>query len=211
MRSQWRCGQSLQPLRVRRAMAAVRVEAAIWSGTSSKKTSSCCGSFILLAALLHWIDALVYYQRGLFSNDVTLEMLSEWVPELALFASMFLIAAIVHLDAIPGVRQDWLIRPVPRGALLLEKFLFVLVAVEGPVFVANLAEGLADGFSLQSSLSHALGFVTVVLFFLVLPIFAFASVTRNMTQAFILGCGCTFIIGTFLILAGPSMLRHTKH
>ena len=113
-----------------------------------KKDFKLLWSFILLAALLHWINALVYYQRGLFSNDVTLEMLSEYLPELALFASMFLIAAIVHLDAIPGVRQDWLIRPVPRGALLLEKFLFVLVAVEGPVFVANLAEGLADGFSL---------------------------------------------------------------
>ena len=167
-----------------------------------KKDFKLLWSFILLAALLHWINALVYYQRGLFSNDVTLEMLSEYLPELALFASMFLIAAIVHLEAIPGVRQDWLIRPVPRGVLLLEKFLFVLVAVEGPIFIANLAEGLADGFSLQSSLSHALGFVTVVLFFLVLPIFAFASVTGNMTQAFILGCGCTFIIGVFLTLTG---------
>jgi hypothetical protein len=158
--------------------------------------------FVLLAALLHWISAYVYYSRGLFSDDVTLEMLSEYLPALALFASMFLIASIVHLEAIPGVRQDWLVRPVPHGVLLLEKLLFVLVAVEGPIFAANLAEGLADGFSLPSSLFHALGYTAVLLFFLVLPIFTFSSVTRNMTEAFILGCGCTFIIGAFLTLTG---------
>jgi hypothetical protein len=158
--------------------------------------------FVVIAASLHCINVLVYYRRGLFSDDVTLEMLAEYLPQLAIFGSAFLIAAIVHLDAIPGVRQDWLIRPLPRGVLLLEKFLFVLVAVEGPIVAANLAEGLADGFSLQSSLFHALGYAAFLLFFLVLPIFTFASVTNNMTQAFIFGCGCTLIMGTFLTLTG---------
>lgn len=167
-----------------------------------KKDWKLLWTFVLLAASLHCSSLLVYYLRGLFSQDVSLEMLAEYLPMLALFASMFLIAAIVHLEAIPGVRQDWLIRPVPRRILLLEKFLFVVVAVETPVFLANTAEGLADGFSLQSSLLHALGFSAVLLFFIVLPIFAFASVTRNMTEAFILGCGCTFIIACFLTLTG---------
>src|SRR2546423_5869145 len=45
---------------------------------------------------------------------------------------MFLIAAIVHVEAIPGVRQDWLVRPIRRGNLLLEKFLFVVLMVGGP-------------------------------------------------------------------------------
>ena len=167
-----------------------------------KKDWKLLWSFVLMVALLHCVSVWVLYLRGLFSQDVTLEMLSEYLPRLALFASMFLIVAIVHLEAIPGVRQDWLIRPVPHGVLLLEKFLFVVVAVEGPIFVANLAEGLADGFSIQSALSVTLGFTVFLLLFFVLPIFAFASVTKNMTEAFIFGCGCTFIIGAFLVLTG---------
>lgn len=151
--------------------------------------------FIMAVASLQWMGSIVLYKLGLFGEDPTLEMLANYIPGVAFFGSMFLIAAIVHLEAIPGTRQDWLTRPIPRGRLLLEKFLFVVIMVEGPIFAGSLFEGLANGFSLQSSVLSAASYVIVQLFFLVLPIFAFASVTKNMTEAFIFGCGCTFIIG----------------
>src|SRR5256885_6140203 len=78
---------------------------------------------------------------------------------------MFLIAAIVHVEAIPGVRQDWLVRPIRRGNLLLEKFLFVVLVVEGPIFAANLFQGLANGFSWPSTLLSATSYVIFLLFF----------------------------------------------
>ena len=65
-----------------------------------------------------------------------LEMLAEAVPMLSFFASMFLIAAIVHVEAIPGVRQDWLVRPIRRGNLLLEKF---------RPFLERLLDGVFEG------------------------------------------------------------------
>ena len=167
-----------------------------------KKDWKLLWTFIVMAALLHWTSVLVYYRSGLFNDDATLEMLAQYLPILALFGSMFLIAAIVHVDALPGVRHDWLIRPIPRSILLLEKFLFIVAAVLAPIFIGDAAECLADGFSLSSAVLHALGFVAVILFFLVLPIFAFASVTQNMTEAFIFGCGCTFLMGAFLTLTG---------
>jgi hypothetical protein len=167
-----------------------------------KKDWKLVWSFVLMVALLHWITALVLFKRGLFSEDATMSMLAETLPSLAVFASAFLIAAIVHLEAVPGVRQDWLIRPVSRRALLLEKFLFVIVTVEGPIFIANFAQGLASGFSLRDSFLDAAYYTTFLLFFLILPFFAFASVTRNMTEAFIFGCLCTFIIGAFLTVSG---------
>lgn len=157
--------------------------------------------FVITVASLHLIAAFVLFKRGLFGEDATLEMLSEAIPILAFFASMFLIAAIVHLEAIPGIRQDWLVRPIRRGNLLLEKFLFVVVMVEGPIFAANLFQGLANGFSSRASLLSAMSYVVFLLFFLILPLFAFVSVTENMTEAFIFGCGCAFIIGAFLMLA----------
>jgi hypothetical protein len=157
--------------------------------------------FVITVASLHWIAAFITFELGLFSEDPMLEMLSDSVPILAFFGSMFLIAAIVHLEAIPGTRQDWLTRPIPRGSLLLEKFLFMVIVVEGPIFVGNLFQGLANGFSWRSSLLSAMSHAILFFFFLIMPIFAFASVTKNMTEAFIFGCGCTFILGAFLIIS----------
>jgi hypothetical protein len=163
-----------------------------------KKDWKLLWTFVLAVASLHWIAAFILYKLGLFGENATLGMLSQAVPILAFFSSMFLIAAIVHVEAIPGVRQDWLTRPVRRSDLLLEKFLFVIVMVEGPIFAANLFQGLASGFSLRSTFLSAASYVIFLLFFMILPLFAFASVTRNMTEAFIFGCGCAFVIGMFL-------------
>src|SRR5215470_259899 len=143
-----------------------------------KKDWKLIRGFVITVALLHWIAAIVRFTLGIFGEDEMLIMLAQVLPGLAFFGSMFLIGAIVHLEAIPGVRQDWLARPVPRGTLLLEKFLFV-VMVAGPIFVGNLLLGLAGGFSLRSSLMSTSSYVIYVTFLIVLPIFAFASVTRN--------------------------------
>lgn len=167
-----------------------------------KKDWKLLWSFAAAVALLHGIAALIMFKLGLFNEDPMLEMLSYEIPNLAFFGSMFLIVAIVHLEAIPGVRQDWLTRPIPRRSLLLEKLLFVVITVEGPIFALSLAQGLAFGFSWRSSSLAAAAYVVLLFFFLILPIFSFASVTRNMTEAFVLGCGCTLIMGAFLLLSG---------
>jgi hypothetical protein len=157
--------------------------------------------FVLVAAMIHWMGAAIIHKLGLFGEDPMLEMLAEVVPILATFASMFLIAAIVHLDPIPGVRQDWLVRPVARRDLVLEKFLFVVLMVNGPIVVEVLLQGLANGFSFRLSLGAAAWQAEFLLFAFLLPLFSFASVTQNMTQAFILGSGCAFLIGVFTSIA----------
>jgi len=157
--------------------------------------------FVLVVVVVRWMYSAVIYKLGLFGEDPTLGMLAQVFPILADFASMFLIAAIVHLDAIPGMRHDWLVRPVSRLDLVIEKFLFVVLMVDGPVLLAVLFQGLANKFSFRMSLVAALWQVTFLLFALILPIFSFASATENMTQAFIFGCGCTFLISAFLTIA----------
>jgi hypothetical protein len=158
--------------------------------------------FVLVVAVVHWIDSAIIYKLGLFDEDPMLGMLADAVPMLAFFASMFLIGAIVHLDSIPGVRQDWLVRPISRRDLVVEKFLFVVLVVNGPIFVEVLLQGLANKFSLRLSLAAAMWQVAFLFFAFTLPLFSFASVTRNMTQAFIFGCSCTFIIIGFQSIAG---------
>ncbi len=158
--------------------------------------------FVLVVAVVHWIDSAITYKIGLFDEDPMLAMLADAVPMLAFFASMFLIGAIVHLDSIPGVREDWLVRPISRWDLALEKFLFVVVMVNGPIFAAVLLQGFANRFSFRLSFAAASWQFTFFLFAFTLPIFSFASVTRNLTQAFIFGCSCSFIILGFQTMAG---------
>src|SRR5580704_16118383 len=90
-RSQCHCGQSSPPLRARRAMATAEQRSGDMVWHIFKKDWKLLWTFVLMAALLHWMSVLVFYRRGLFSDDVTLEMLSQYLPILAFFGSMFLI------------------------------------------------------------------------------------------------------------------------
>lgn len=153
--------------------------------------------FILIVSAVHWADSAVIYKLGFFNEDPTLDMLADALPILGFFASMFLVAAIVHLDAIPGVRQDWLVRPISRRDLLLEKLIFVVLMVNGPVFLEVLWQGLANKFSFRLSVAAALYQLFFLLFAFTLPLLSFAAVTKNLTQAFIFGCGCAFLMTAF--------------
>ena len=157
--------------------------------------------FVAVLAALHAITELVLAKARVSDDSPMLTLLAQNLPVGTFFAMMFLIAAIVLLDAIPGLRQDWLIRPIRRRDLLLEKLLFTVIAVEGPIFLTNVVLGLASGFSFRSVLLVSAERVLYLLFFLVLPIFAFASVTKNMTEAFIFACGFAFLIAVFMTIA----------
>jgi hypothetical protein len=157
--------------------------------------------FVAIVAALQGITELVMAKARVSDDSPMLALLAQNLPIGTFFAMMFLIAAIVLLDAIPGLRQDWLIRPIRRRDLLVEKLLFTMIAVEGPIFLANVVLGLASGFSFRSVLLVSTEHVLYLLFFLVLPIFVFASVTKNITEAFVFACGVSFAIGVFLTIA----------
>ena len=110
----------------------------------------------------------------------------------------FLIAAAVHHDAVPGAKQDWLIRPVKRRDLLLAKFVFVLVVVHGPMLAADLTEGLAFGFPFGQSLGAAVSHGLYLLITWSIPVLAFASLTRNAMEAIV---GGVVLFGALLALS----------
>lgn len=166
-----------------------------------KKDWKLVWAFVLVVSVVHWMGAAIMHKLGLFDEDPMLGMLAEAIPTLALFGSMFLIGAIVHLDTIPGVRQDWLVRPISRRDLVVEKFLFVVLMVNGPIFAEVLLYGLANRFSFRLAFMAAMWQVAFLLFAFTLPLFSFASVTQNMTEAFIFGCGCAFLIVAFQTVA----------
>jgi hypothetical protein len=100
-----------------------------------------------------------------------------------LLGSIFLIMTAVHQDAIPGVRQDWLVRPIRRRDLVMAKLLFVVLIVELPIFLGDTAEVLVSGFSLTSSLDAAFQRALFQTLAIYIPFLAFASLTRNLLEA----------------------------
>ena len=75
------------------------------------------------------------YRSGLFGESPGAEVLLRPLT-LAWFAGIAaLAAAAVHQDAVPGVDQDWLIRPLRRTELLLAKLLFAALTIGLPMGV----------------------------------------------------------------------------
>lgn len=133
-----------------------------------------------LAAGLHWTGAAV------------IMMMLNGFPDLGGFGTLlvlfglavtgFVIMAAVQHDAIPGVRQDWLVRPIRRRDLLLAKLLFVAVMIQLPIFMGDVAGVLISGFSLLPALNAAFQHSVVQMLAINLPFLALASITRNLLE-----------------------------
>jgi hypothetical protein len=157
--------------------------------------------FFLAVAATQFIPSIIRLKLGLFGENRALQELLDLFGVIAFVGSAFLIAAVVHQDSIPGVRQDWLVRPIRRGDLLLAKFSFVLVLAQGPFFVADLLQALASGFPLRQSLVAAISRALVLLLSFTLPVFAFASLTQNSSEAIVGGVAFFFLFFVFQMLA----------
>ncbi len=94
-----------------------------------------------------------------------------------------LIVLAVQQDAIPGVDQDWLVRPIRRRDLLLAKILFIVLLVHGPAAAAHLLRGLAEGFGFGETLRAALLAAVELALMVSLPVMAIAALTRSVTEA----------------------------
>jgi len=145
--------------------------------------------FVLGAACIQFMLAGMLYMLDRFRLEGTLINLFNLLQVSSIAAPALLTATLVHQDAIPGVRQDWLVRPIRRRDLLLAKVLFLLLMVHGPMFLADAIPALLHGFSLIQSVLAAGSREIYLLAGLTLPILAFASLTRNMGEAVIGGVG----------------------
>jgi hypothetical protein len=114
-------------------------------------------------------------------------------------ATGLLIAAVVQADALAGLRQDWLVRPIRRTDLLLSKLAFIVLLIQLPIFLTDVAEGLAAGLPFVPVLGAALSRGLFMLIALDLPALAFATLTRNLTEG--LAAGLVAALGVMLFLS----------
>jgi len=158
----------------------------------------------LIQVALEWAS----YQFGFFGvSPVAREIMRLLTP--AWFIGVIALAVVVvHEDTIPGVDQDWLIRPLSRTDLLLAKLLFVAVTVCAPMLVVNIVDELAQGFPFGPSLGYAVYKELYLFVCLLVPAVALASATRNAVELVVLVAGLLllYVVTVWLsaALLGPA-------
>jgi hypothetical protein len=139
-------------------------------------------------------------------------IMSGFFGEVLLLATAVLVVVVVQQDAIPGLRQDWLVRPIRRRDLLLAKMLFVVLLVQGSIFLGEVIQALGAGFSLEQSLAVPLSRSVWMVLAVDLPLLAFATLTRNLMEtigaAVVVGLGFSFFM-TSTLAANPASPNET--
>jgi hypothetical protein len=126
------------------------------------------------------------YKFGFFGATPLARELMRLLTPAWFIGIVTLAIAVVHEDTVPGVDQDWLVRPIARTDLLLAKMLFVLAGVCLPMLVMNLIDELALGFPALPSFGAALYKEAYLLVCLLIPAMAVTSATRNMIDLVVL-------------------------
>jgi hypothetical protein len=162
------------------------------------------------ARLLWWLAAGIAALRFAEVAVVrSMELLAVFLAIGEILGVGFAICAVVHQDAIPGVRQDWLTRPIRRRDLLLAKFLFIVLLIQGPIFLGDLIQALAAGFPIGASLAAAASRSIMLLLIVDIPFFALASLTRNLLEAVMGGVLGFFLFVIFNVLLPDRSSRPT--
>jgi hypothetical protein len=116
------------------------------------------------------------------TNQFSAETLVDFLLPLAWW---YLIAALVHEEAIPGDRQFWITRPYWWNSLLAAKVIFILAFVNLPVLIADCFILTAQGFSVGGHWTGALWRQIPFTFWVLLPPLALGSLTRNLGQVIV--------------------------
>ena len=152
--------------------------------------------FVVALAVLQLLLAAARFGAGHLLNGFPT------VPAalLQLLAVGLVMTLLVHEDPVPGIRQDWLIRPIPPRDVFFAKLLFAVVLVQGPWWLTDALQGVANGFSVGESLTAASTSALRILMTVTLPMLAFAALTATMTDAFVAALGAFAIVVAFLAL-----------
>ena len=169
-----------------------------------KKDAKLLWWLAVAAAALRFAEVAAAQMMGLFPN-ARLRNLSGLLALCWILVVGIAICAMVHQDSIPGVRQDWLVRPIRRRDLLLAKLLWVVVLIQFPIFIGDLIQGLLAGSGVAPSLAAASSRSLFLLLAVDVPFLAVASITRSLLEA-LTGCvAISLVFATFMsLIAGSS-------
>ncbi len=155
----------------------------------------------IAVAGIQFAFATIQIKLGPNADSAVLLQLSQVLLWLWLIAAGILIVTVVHQDAVPSTKQDWLTRPIHRVDLLLEKTLFAFVMVQGASVLTDMLQGLANGFSLWHTTSATAARALIVFISLTLPALGIGAITETVTEAVVLILISSFGIFAFTMVA----------
>jgi hypothetical protein len=155
------------------------------------------------AAVVVFLVAVYAYIEAIFPRNFMLIFAEGGCGFLLMLAAWFVVVSVIHEDRLTGNNQFWVTRPYSWRSLLLAKALFILLFLNLPVLLAQMAALAGAGLSplhyLPKLLWRQLGFAAMSL----APVAALAAVTANLVQF-----AMTFLAifaGLYALLLGLSM------
>jgi hypothetical protein len=142
---------------------------------------------------------------GYFDQPPVLERLTVFLPLLVYLGIVVVAVTVVQQEPLSGVREDWLIRPIRRRDLAISKAVFVLLLVNLPIALVDVAQQLALNFPLSVSIGAALSRSSVIVFAISLPALLLGAVTRSLTEAFVFGIAAAIGIAFLFAVATSAM------
>jgi hypothetical protein len=109
-------------------------------------------------------------------------LLSGTLPVLWPIAAAFLIARLIHAEAIPGNNQFWVTRPYRWPSLLAAKLLFIGLFVNLPVCLYQAYVLIRYGYTFHSAWSGLIWYQILLILCLSLPAAALAALTPGMVS-----------------------------
>ncbi len=155
----------------------------------------------LLVVAIHVCAEVPQHLLDMGEQSRQLALIAELLAMLGLLGVMVVVVLAMHQDAVPGVRQDWLTRPIRRGDLILAKLAFVILMVQAPLWLVNVAAALADGLPLSAACVGAATRNLAVFCEIALPAMIVGAITRSFIEAFVLAIATlAFYVALFQVL-----------
>jgi hypothetical protein len=154
---------------------------------------------LLFWAVLGVVAAIDPIPDNLHSHSLMRQLL---LPVLQPLACWLLVVSAIHGEKLIGHEQYWLARPYSWKHLIAAKALFLVVCVNLPLLICQLATLAALGISPLVWLPALLWRQVFFTIFFVLPVAAVAAVTRNLGQVLLAGIllFATFAAGSSISL-----------
>src|SRR5258708_28984688 len=118
-----------------------------------------------------------------------------------LIAGAIWVVMLVHQDALPGTRQDWLTRPIRRTDVLVAKVMFAALVVQGSTIAGDLLRGLGRGFPMGQSLRAGMARAAIGFIAITIPALVIGALTQSIADAMILSAVFGFGIFVFTLMA----------
>lgn len=147
-----------------------------------KKDLKLLWPLVAIVAGVHIMNGAMWFMLGDFGEPATLRRIAGSFIVAPLVGILALVATAVHQDALPGDRQDWLVRPIRRRDLIFAKLLFVLATVHLPMLLVDLTQCTAMGLTFREALSAALSRSLYVLLSISLPVLGLATITSTIIE-----------------------------